>query len=322
MSLALALFLVLGATAAGKAPMDLKTLETTIRTTWDFHSPTTSEKRFQALADSLKADAPAALLVRTQVARAQGLQARYDDANATLDLVERDLTVLKAPEPTMLHLRSRVLIERGRVLNSGGDPTKARPLFEQSLAFADSAHVPGLAVDAAHMVANAAFSDSAHADALIWNERALAMAESSSDPEARRWRGSLLYNLGWTYHDVKQYDKALPLFERTVEERKEQGSAVAIREARWAVARCLRSLGRYDEALKEQLALEAEGAKANEPDGYVWEELGELYYAKGQKEEARPWFAKAYKELVSDPYVRNNEVERLKRIKELSGTTP
>ena len=322
MKLALALFLILGATAAGKAPMDLKALESTIRTTWDFHSPAVSEKRFQAMADTLKSDAPAALLVRTQIARAQGLQNRFDDANATLDLVERDLTVLVAPEPAKLHLRSRVLIERGRVLNSGGDPAKARPLFEESLAFADSAHVEGLAVDAAHMVANAAFNDSAHADAVLWNERALAMAESSKDPEARRWRGSLLNNLAWSYHDMKQYEKALPLFERALEETKEKGDARAVREARWAVARCLRSLVRYDEALKEQLALEAEGAKANEPDGYVWEELGELYYAKGQQQEAKPWFAKAYKELVSDPYIRNNEVERLDRLKKLSGTAP
>ena len=72
-----------GATAAGKAPMDLKALESTIRTTWDFHLPTVSEQRFQAMADTLKADAPAALLVRTQIARAQGLQNRFDDANAT-----------------------------------------------------------------------------------------------------------------------------------------------------------------------------------------------------------------------------------------------
>ena len=323
MSLALALLLVLGPTAAGKATMtDLKALETTIRTTWDFRNAAVSEKRFQALADSLKADAPAALLARTQVARAQGLQMHYDDANATLDLVERDLTVLEAPAPTELHLRSRLLIERGRALNSSGDPQKARPLFEESYALADSAHIPGLAVDAAHMVAIAAFNDSAHADALTWNERALALAESSTDPEARRWRGSLLNNLAWTYHDTKQYEKALPLFERALEERKEQGTAIAVREARWAVARCLRSLGRLDEALKIQLALEAEAAQANEPDGYVWEELGELYYAKGQKEEAKPWFAKAFKELVSDPYIRNNEVARLTRIKELSGTTP
>ena len=310
------------APAAGKAPMDLKALESTIRTTWDFHNAVASEKSFQVMADTLKGDAAAALLVRTQIARAQGLQNRFDDANATLDLVERDLTVLGAPEPATLHLRSRLLIERGRLLNSGGEPTKAKPLFEQSLALADSAHVEGLAVDAAHMVAIAAFNDSAHAEALQWNERALAMAESSKDPEARRWRGSLLTNMAWSYHDMKQYEKALPLFERAVEERKENSKPIDIREARWAVARCLRSLGRYDEALKEQLALEAEGAKANEPDGYVWEELGELYYAKGQKEEAKPWFAKAYKELVSDPYIRNNEAPRLARLKELSGTTP
>jgi tetratricopeptide (TPR) repeat protein len=144
------------------------------------------------------------------------------------------------------------------------------------------------------------------------------MADSSSDPEARRWRGRCS-TTGLDYHDAKDYAKALPLFERALAARKEDGDDRSIREARWAVARCLRSLGRYDEALKEQLALDAEATKANEPDGFVWEELGELYYAKGQKEGAKPWFAKAYTELNADPYIRYNEVARIARLKELSG---
>jgi tetratricopeptide (TPR) repeat protein len=323
-NLALTLVLLLAATPAGKAaPMsDLSALERTIRTTWDFHDPAATEKKFVAMADSLKADPAAALLVRTQVARAQGLQMRYDDANATLDLVQRDLFAVKPAAEAELHLQARERIERGRVLNTSGDPTKARPLFEQAFALADSARQEGLAVDAAHMVAIAAFNDSAHADALAWNERALALAEASKDPEARRWRASLLNNLAWTHHDMKDYKAALPLFERALAARREEEDVRSVREARWAVARCLRSLGRYDEALKEQQALEAECAKANEPDGFVYEELGELLYAKGQKEEAKPWFAKAWTELNSDPYIRYNEVARLKRIKELSGTTP
>ena len=313
-------FLLILLVAGVSSMTDLAGLEKTIRTTWDFQDAKASEARFKAMADSLTDGS--ALLVRTQVARAQGLQMRYDDANATLDLVERDLSVASLKDGPLLHLRSRVLIERGRVLNSSGDPGKARPLFEQSFELADSAHVAGLAVDAAHMVAIAAFNDSAHSDALAWNERALAMADSSSDPEARRWRASLLNNLAWTRHDMKEYDKALPLFEEALAARREDGSPGQVREAQWAVARCLRSLGRYKEALGQQQALEAESAKANEPDGFVYEEIGENLYALGRKDEARPWFAKAWTTLNEDPYIRYNETARLDRLKELSGTTP
>jgi tetratricopeptide (TPR) repeat protein len=172
------------------------------------------------------------------------------------------------------------------------------------------------------MVAIAAGNDSAHADALTWNERALAMAESSSDPEARSWRASLLNNLAWTHHDAKEYDKALELFQRALAARREMGDERNTREARWSVARALRSLGRLDEALKEQVALEQEGEKAGQPDGFVFEELGEILYAQGKKDEAKPWFAKAYAELSADPYIRNNETARMARLLELGGTKP
>jgi tetratricopeptide (TPR) repeat protein len=306
---------------SGKAPMtDLSALERTIRDTWDFHDPAVSESRFQAMADSLKADPVSALLVRTQVARAQGLQRKFDDANATLDLVARDLPASAPSGRQQLHVQARLTIERGRVLNSGGEPGKARPLFEEAFALADSAGQPALAVDAAHMVAIAAANDSASSDALAWNERALAMAESSSDPEARSWRASLLNNLGWTYHDAGNDKKALDLFQRALAARREMGDARDIREARWSVARSLRANGRLDDALKEQVALEKENAKAGEPDGYVFEELGEILYAQGKKDEAKPWFAKAYTELNKDPYLRYDQPDRLKRLKDLSGS--
>ena len=321
MRLALAFLLALGAASAQKASMtELRALETRIRSTWIFHDPKTSESRFVALADSVKGEPASALLVRTQVARAQGLQRKFDDANATLDEVERELSRAGATGATAQHLRARLLIERGRVLNSSGDPGRARPLFEEAFRVADSAGVGGLAVDAAHMVAIAAGNDSALDDALAWNERALAMADSSSDPEARRWQGSLLNNLGWTYHDMKEYPKALTMFERALAEQKATGgSDDNVRIARWAIARCQRSLGRYDEALKEQEALAAEYAKAGQPDGYVFEELGELYLAKQKPAEAKPYFAKAYTELVKDPFLRYNETARLERLRELGG---
>jgi tetratricopeptide (TPR) repeat protein len=298
---------------------DYGALERTIRDTWDFHDPATSEKRFAAMLDSVAGDPAALAIVRTQVARAQGLQRRFDDANATLDTVETQVKALPAGRPA-IHARARLDIERGRALNSAGDPGRARPLFEQSFTEADSAGQAALAVDAAHMVAIAAGNDGDSTDALAWNKRALAMAESSNDPEARKWRASLLNNLGWTYHDaLKDYPTALDYFERAVAARKEMGDERNTREARWAVARCLRSLGRLDEAYTRQLALEKENAAANEPDGYVFEELAEILYAQGKVEDAKPWFGKAYDELNADPFVRNNEPDRMARLLKLSG---
>jgi len=43
--------------------------------------------------------------------------------------------------------------------------------------------------------------------------------------------------------------------------------------AKWSVARCLRSLGRHDEALAILEALEREGRAAGKPDPYVDEEI-------------------------------------------------
>ena len=44
---------------------------------------------------------------------------------------------------------------------------------------------------------------------LTWNLKALELAESSPDERAQRWRASLYNNIGWSYHDQGEYDKAL-----------------------------------------------------------------------------------------------------------------
>jgi tetratricopeptide (TPR) repeat protein len=63
--------------------------------------------------------------------------------------------------------------------------------------------------------------------------------------------------------------------------------------ARWAVARCLRLLERYDEALTIQRALEAEQVAAGAADGHVLAEIAENLAALGKMDEARPYFARA-----------------------------
>lgn len=280
---------------------------------WRYDAPAESEAAFRDLLPGAEAagdnDYLAQLL--TQIARAQGLQRDFDGAHLTLDRVEAMLP----SGPSVA--RVRYLLERGRAFRSAGDAERARALFVDAWETARSAGSDPFAVDAAHMVAIAAGAD--EAAALDWNERALALAESSSNPAARRWRASLLNNLGWTHHDAGRYEQALEHFERALAAREEAGIVGPIRIARWAIARTLRSLGRLDGALAIQRALSEEHAAAGTSDGYVSEELGEILLAQGQADEAQGHFARAATLLGEDPWFAEAEAERLARLRRLAG---
>jgi tetratricopeptide (TPR) repeat protein len=265
---------------------------------WDFANPAETEARFRAC----QLSGPEALELRTQIARTLGLQQRFAEGHAELDAVDR-VRVANA------RVRIRAALERGRLHNSSGDKQAARECFDRALALAEEAREDNLAVDAAHMIAIAAPSES-----IDWNERALAMAAASEDPKARAWRGSLLNNLGWSYHAMKDYPMALAFFEDAIAFRKEQGNADQIRVAEWCFARALRSIGRLEEALSIQQRLEAEGTD----DGFVWEELGELLVLLGRRDEARPKFVRAFEILANDAWLQRDEPDRLDRLRRLA----
>ena len=170
------------------------------------------------------------------------------------------------------------------------------------------------AVDAAHMLA----ISQPPAEQTVWNLRAIAAAEQSAQPRARHWLGSLYNNLGWTLHDQGDFAQALDLFQRALRFRETQGKSAEILVARWCVARCLRSLGRTEEALVEQQSLAVAHAAAGTQDGYVEEELGESLLLLGRPADARPHFAQAHALLSQDPWLMESEPARLERLKQLS----
>lgn len=214
----------------------------------------------------------------------------------------------------------RHALERGRVFNSSGDAQRAKAWFTRAwMLVSTPTGRPGLddlAVDAAHMLA---IADPANAD--DWNRTALELAESSPNPDARRWRASLLNNMGWTRFEAGDHAAALNLFERALAARVEQGTAGKLRGpwlvARWCVAKAKRMLGRLDEALAEQTDLAATHADAGAQDGFVHEELAECLLALGRAAEARPHFAAAYEQLSKDPWLADREPERIARMAEL-----
>ena len=110
-----------------------------------------------------------------------------------------------------------------------------------------------LAVDALHMLAIVDPGRAQH-----WTDEGLDLAAASADPRTRRWEVALHNNLGWTFHGEGRYEDALVEFEAAHIASKGFGTRRQESIARWTVARCLRSLGRYDEALviQEQLALD------------------------------------------------------------------
>ncbi len=290
---------------AADAPLDTTWLDRA----WDFDRPAESEARFRAELGTLPRGSAASLELSTQLARAQGLQRNFDAAHATLDAVEQALP--GKPERVAV----RYLLERGRVFNSSRQPDKAVSLFKDALTLARAAREDFLAIDAAHMLGIAAPAE----EGLKWNLEAVAMTERTSDARARRWLASLYNNIGWANLERGDYATALAYFEKAVPAWEARGDPRGVRIARWTVARAYRSLGRHDDALAIQRQLEAEGAAANAPDGYVYEELGELLLAKGERAAAQPNFARAFELLGGDAGLRANEPERLSRLRRLGG---
>ena len=276
-----------------------------IDTLWEYSDPALSEERFRQALGSASGDERLELL--TQIARSYSLRGRFDEAHRLLDEMEGELAAAGA--------RPRVcwVLERGRCFNSAGDEGMARLLFVDAWDQARAAGLEGLAVDAAHMLA---VTYAGSPEAIVWNQRGLAIACGSHDNKAHALIPPMLNNTAWDLHELGRFDEALDLFREAQTEWLARGKLGPIRVATWAVARCLRSLRRYDEALGILDALEAEHAAAGSVDGYVFEEIVEDLAALGRTGEAKPYFGKAADALGKNEWFVKHEAGRLARLKE------
>ena len=276
---------------------------------WNFSKPDATEAALRDLLPDAEAsdDRGAHAELLTQIARTQGLQRKFDQANLTLDAAKA-LSKGAVGRATI-----RISLERGRILNSSGSPAEAKPHFVEAYEQAVSEQEDALAVDAAHMVAIAAEGD----DIMAWNQKALDLANRSDDPRARRWRGSLFNNIGWSHHDRKDYEAALENFEAALAARRESGDAEQIRIAEWCVARAYRSIGRLEAALSiHRDALKAYEALGERPR-FTYEEIAECLLALDRGPEAALYFRQAYAALAEDPWFVANEADRLERLRQL-----
>ncbi|MDH5675902.1 MAG: tetratricopeptide repeat protein [Myxococcales bacterium] len=278
---------------------------------WNFGDAAGSEAAFKAaLAQAPAAEHEHRLELRTQVARAMGLQDRFDEGHAELDAVAAEVR----EEET--RARMRLLLERGRLYNSAKRRDEARAQFLQAWDLGREAKLDRLAVDAAHMLGIVELKEPDLA--LQWSLKALDYAEQSEQQGAKKWLGSLYNNIGWTYFDKKDYDKALELFEKALRFRETQDDLKSTLIARWTVARGLRALGRSEEALQMLEQLQTAYAEAGlEPSGYLYEELGENLLALG-KDGHREHFARAHAMLSTQAWLVESEPERIARLERLA----
>jgi len=195
---------------------------------WTFEDPALSEARFREAMQDPRFDDFERLELATQLGRAIGLQGRYEEADALLDSIDTQ------EEPT---LAVRVLLERGRLLNSSGHPAMAVPLLEQAAELGDHLGEEFLTVDALHMLA---IADSGHQES--WTRSALEYASAVDDPRTKRWMVSLHNNLGWALHDDGRRTEALVEFQLAEQWAERVGTPQQQRWAREAIDECERSL--------------------------------------------------------------------------------
>lgn len=277
---------------------------------WNYSNPAETEQRFKGVMHeySITENLSGHLQLLTQIARTYSLRRMFTEAHELLNEVETKLLA----ENDVAHIRYH--LERGRTYNSAGNKDEANKHFTQARDIAQALGEDFYAIDALHMLAITATPE----DAIKLNEQGVLQAEQSKQDRAKNWLGALYNNLGWAYFDKGAYEQALSIFLRALQWREGKQSAPEIFLAKWCVARTLRALGKLEEAIKIQLALLEEMIETSHPDGYVYEELGELHLLKGE-EVHKMYFQFAYNELSKDTWLAANEPKRLLRIQQLAG---
>jgi tetratricopeptide (TPR) repeat protein len=231
-----------------------------LRPLWDFDDLDGSERRFrEQLGREPTATGRAEVL--TQLARVEALRGNFQACNGLLDEAEP----LAGSDP---RANVRLELERGRMYRSSGDVEAAYPLFQSSFRRALEAGDRYLAGDAAHMCAIATDDRKLQGE---WTRRGI----DEGDPY---WAGPLLNNLGWSYFEDGDYERALELFQRSLEAReRDRENTAPIAWAQYAIGQTLRLLGRAGEAVP----LLEQAAEALPQDEEIQTELAAVRAASG-----------------------------------------
>lgn len=282
---------------------------------WSPLGPAASESAFQELLPEARLltgnDRSHLAELLTQIGRAQTVQGKVSEARLSLEAAEKLLADPQLACPVSIKIRW--LLERGRLYISDKTPSQARVNLVEAWTLAKNSGEDHFVVEIAQMMA--IIEPQKHQQE--WIAKAIQVAESSPQPKAKRWLGSLFASLGWKLYDLRQFENAFETFQKSLSHLKVHGSAREVFIARWSTGKVLRTMGKTEEALVIQKALLAELGIGGVRDGRLYEELAECLQTLERSTEAQLYFELAYRELSSDEWVTDNQPVKLKRMKEL-----
>ena len=275
---------------------------------WHYNDPELSEEKFRAALDTVEGSER--LELQTQIARTYSLRKEFDKAHTILDEVEKQL------EESTPKAKIRYLLERGRAYNSSGKVDIARQHFIDAWEIGQDPELIeliGLAVDAAHMVA---ITHGGKSEGIAWNQKAIVLAESSSDPKAKGLLAALFNNVAWDLFDLGRSEEALEYFRKAESAWEARALPKNIHIAKWSVARCLRSLEQHQEAVAILFVLEEKSQGTH--NGFVYEELAENLLILNDQDKAQSYAQKAYEILKEDDWFVKNESERFNKLNSIA----
>ena len=262
----------------------------------DFDKPELSEQRLRSALSNVSADD--AIILQTQIARTYGIRRDFSTARQILADIEPQI------KSASIEANVHYLLELGRTYSSATHSPESQTIEVKELArsaylraseLAQNGELNSLAIDALHMMT---FVDTAPEEQVEWNRKALALMQSSSQQDAKKWEGSLHNNTGYALHLLGRYEDALVEFKLALAAHERGGHPQTIRIAHWMIAWTLRALDRLKEAIEIQLRLETECDQAGQPDLYVFEELELLYKALDNNEKAEFYAARGKAALL------------------------
>lgn len=273
----------------------------------------------RALSDRIKAakqpgspDGDRLLEFLAQLAENRRLHGKPSEARAALEEASR----LHASDPDRYPLVDWItcLLESGKVRILEKTPSQARNLFIEAWTLASRNRLDPQAVEAAQMMV----SIEPLKQRKDWVLRAIGIAENSAYSEARKHLGALYTWLGWNFHELRMYEKSLETMQKALASlEQESGTPQEIFKARWSIARVLRSLNRISDAIVFLEHLLRDQAAEGIKDGRVYEEIAECFHAVKRPDDAQPYFAMAYEALAKDEWIKDNESDQLRRLKDL-----
>ncbi len=279
---------------------------------WDFSNPYKCEKNFLKKIKEHSDSAFEVWELKTQVARALGLQGQFVEAFKLLDSIQTDLE--HAPQCISRDLvRVRYNLEMGRISILNKKACKSIAYLKFAFQLACNIEADDLSIDAVRMLVSVVSVN----ERIEYGLKGINIALKSRDERIRSNVGELAIELGKAYFSRQEYQKSIEQFMHACDFFSKAFDAEKVRHIRRSICIAQRFLGQHKEALLELRVQEQWHKKFGTTDGIVFEEIAENLLSLGHISSSK-YFSKALECFEADSSVEEKEPEKLARIRKLA----